>query len=74
MIPYEDLEKHFTKPKNWTPGKQAFFDKDTLPRKLKKLGKRWHEDPCAGLWYRLSCVNPDYHRFLIKLVCQSQNI
>jgi hypothetical protein len=74
-IKYEDLERHFTKPKDWEGGKQPFFGRHKrLPRKLKKLGKTWAKktascDYLSALWYRQHCLNPNYNRFLIKLVC-----
>ena len=83
-IPYEDLEKHFTKPSDWAPNtpnqkgaiSAGFFGRyKKMPRKMKKLGKKWdtlnHIDYCVGLWYRQHCLNPDYNRFLIKLICTS---
>ena len=67
---YEDLEKHFIKPKNWTPGKQSFFDHyKRIPRKLKKHAKRISKTdlPIGNkLWDALYQRNKNYCRFLIK--------
>ena len=78
-IPYHELERHFKTPSDWTPGKQAYFDRfRCIPRKMKKrvtkltvnlpklsLGQR--------LWYVQDLDNPNLNRFLIKKVIQSQH-
>jgi hypothetical protein len=71
-----DLSKSFTKPKNWIPGKQSFFDHyKRIPRKLKKRAKRFSNKKCDDtldlgnkLWYLQHLENPNYNRFLITLI------
>lgn len=75
MIPYEDLEKHFTLPlgPDKKPIVAAFYscyNYKRVPRKLKKKYRKIFSDkdytiPVA-LWYILEFENPDYKRFLIK--------
>jgi hypothetical protein len=79
-IKYEDLDKYFTKPKDWEPGKEGFFSRHKrLPRKLKKIGKSWAKkhtsnpkDINSALWNRVYTFKPNYCRFLIKLVTGTQ--
>lgn len=74
MIPYKDLDKHFTAPKRLSP----FYPKNVrIPRKLKKKVKAWcGEKSFEGLtngetlWYYMEKHNNDYKRFLIKRICQ----
>lgn len=70
LIPYEDLEKHFTAPKVISP---FFKNVNRVPRKFKKklkhilCGNRYdHLDLGQKLWYIQSLTNPNYNRFLIK--------
>lgn len=78
MIEYKDLEKYYNKPKNWIPGKQSFFNHyKRIPRKLKKKGRRTQENmPFLGLynclWYNLQKQDPNYARYLTKLVIKSE--
>lgn len=70
-----DLEKRFKKSKNWTPGKQSFFDQyKRIPRKLKKQAtntkKKWISDLGLGnrLWFIQGKKNPGYNQFLINFI------
>lgn len=72
MIPYKDLEKHFTVPKK---GASSFYENDIkIPRKLKKKVKKFCGTVWNGnsngvrLWYYLESKNNDYKRFLIKQI------
>jgi len=69
---YEDLDKHYMKPKNWTPVKMSFFDQySRIPRKLKKEAKRKASTSLPLmhiLWDALYQKNPNYCRFLIKQI------
>jgi len=68
---YTELELHFTAPKDWIPNKEQYFGRHKrLPRKLKKLGKKWDKDPNIGLWYRQYHLNRHYNTFLIKQLTQ----
>lgn len=69
MIPYEDLERHFTAPKVLNP----FSNHKRVPRKFKKKWKHILDKELFGshdlnkkLWFILGITNPDYKRFLIK--------
>jgi len=78
MIPYNELEKHFIKPKNWTPNKQSFYGDrfKRYPRKLKKAAKKngyTFLDLEQNIWYLLHTKNKDYTRFLIKLIVNEKN-
>jgi hypothetical protein len=71
MIPYEELEKHFTAPK--TIG----FNYKRVPRKFKKKwkhilqGERYNFlELGQKLWYIQHLTNEDYNRFLIKQICK----
>jgi len=73
MIPYENLEKHFTAPKVLSP----HSDYKRVPRKFKKKwkhilqGDRYNYlDLNQKLWYILGLENSDYKRFLIKQICK----
>lgn len=67
MIPYENLEKHFTAPKRISP----FFNFKRVPRKLKKkYNIRDKKQINQRLWFIQSLTNPDYNRFLIKQICK----
>ena len=74
MIPYEDLDKHFTAPRVISP---FYGDDIKIPRKLKKkvkafCGIHWgHLNNGQRLWYYMGKSNPDYKRFLIKQICES---
>lgn len=73
---YEDLEKHFTAPKQISP---FYNDNIKIPRKLKKKVKCFCGVHWKGLtngqklWYYMEKCNNDYKRFLIKQIC-SQNV
>jgi hypothetical protein len=73
---YENLEKHFTTPKQISP---FYSDNIRIPRKLKKkvkcfCGVHWKRlTNGQRLWYYMEKCNNDYKRFLIKQVC-SQNV
>ena len=73
---YEDLEKHFTPPKRISP----FYDDNKIPRKLKKKVKCFCGIHYKGLtngqrlWYYMENSNPDYKRYLIKMICTSYNV
>lgn len=69
---FEDLEKRFTSPVVLG----NYYESTRIPRKLKKkvkkyCGVHWN-NPTNGqrLWYYLDKINPDFKRFLIKLVCK----
>ena len=72
VIPYEDLEKHFTSPKVISP---FFKNVNRVPRKFKK---KWKHILCGNryefldlgqkLWHIQSLTNPNYNRFLIKQI------
>ena len=70
---YNDLEKHFTLPK------QSIFYKNNIkiPRKLKKKVKVFcsifykYLNNKQRLWFYLEEGNPEYKRFLIKSICQN---
>jgi hypothetical protein len=72
MRDYYDLDRHFVAPKVISP----FYSKvKRLPRKVKKEMKRLitFKNKLTveeKMWYRLSVINPDYHRFLIKKICE----
>jgi len=72
---YSDLDKNFKKPKDWTPAVQSFFRGPRFPRKLKKEASKL-DFPFLTLqqklWYLQGLKSPNYNRFLIKLICQSQ--
>lgn len=76
VIPYNELERHFTIPKNWKAGEQVFYENiRRVPRKFKKKHKNIlqnkkyaHLNLSVKLWI---LINPDYKRFLIKKVCES---
>jgi len=71
IIPFEDLDKHFTAPKIISP----FFNCKRVPRKFKKKysnilqGYRFsYLTLNQKLWYILGLTNPNYRDFLIKQV------
>ena len=72
LIPYEDLDRHFHVPKSFLK-QPAFFVFPRLPRKLKKEIKKkgyskWH-DINVKMWLLMQEENINYHRFLIKKIC-----
>jgi hypothetical protein len=78
MILYENLEKHFKLPKNFTPGKGGYYSRyKRIPRKIKKKATKLIKTKYPfleieqALWYLLSIHSKDYHRFLIKKVIES---
>lgn len=74
---YENLEKHFTAPKTISP---FYNDKIKIPRKLKKKVKMFcdvHWDSLTNgqrLWCYMESSNPDYKRYLIKMICTHYNV
>lgn len=69
---YEDLDKHFTSPK------QTKFIHKRVPRKFKKKWKHVIQSKQFDflelnqkLWYIQGIVNPNYNRFLIKKICET---
>ena len=75
---YEDLDKHFTKPKIISP----FYRYKKVPRKLKKKCKKWLEQNYLTteglsinqqLWYLLELTNPNYKRFIIKQIIEHES-
>jgi hypothetical protein len=73
MIPYEELEKHFSAPK------VISFDCKRVPRKFKKKWKHIlqteqykHLDLGQKLWYIQHISNNDYNRFLIKQIVKNE--
>lgn len=74
MIPYKDLENHFTSPKIISP----FYGDIRIPRKLKKkvkkfCGTSWSGNTNANrLWYYMQKNNNDYKRYLIKQLCNEK--
>lgn len=73
MIPYSELERHFTLPS------VIGFSNNKLPRKLKKKVKAYNGvsynllSNSQRLWSYLGYSNPDYKRFLIKIICNKYN-
>lgn len=77
MIPYKELDKHFTAPKH-LGNKNFFYDVKRVPRKFKK---KWKHIICGDrydfldlgqkLWYIQSLTNPEYNRFLTKQLCKN---
>jgi hypothetical protein len=72
-IEYEDLDKHFTAPKNH--GYVRFFEHKRIPRKKKKKLKPYIDDfsfldTGQIMWYVQGIENPNYNRFLIKKICE----
>lgn len=76
LIPYEDLDRHFHVPKSFLK-QRAHYMFTRLPRKLKKQIKKkgysdWH-DINVKMWLLMQEENINYHRFLIKKVCDHYN-
>jgi hypothetical protein len=74
QIPYEQLDKHFTLPANFSP----YYKGVRMPRKFKRKHKKIvdkfkflpiHEK----LWYIQATVNPNHTRYIIKKVVQNEN-
>lgn len=68
-IAWEDLERHFSAPKN------TGFNCKRVPRKFKKQHKEFLDKTRFDtltlnqrLWHLLGYINPDYKRFLIKQI------
>ena len=80
MINYQNLEKHFTLPERMK-SITGSFNKDNvkLPRKLKKKVKKYNGihwkllTNGQRLWSYMDESNPDYKRFLIKMICKHYN-
>jgi len=74
MYLYKDLEKHFISPKRISP---FYNDYIKIPRKLKNKVKRFCGVHWEGLtngqrlWHYLGKNNPDYKRYLIKMICSN---
>ena len=71
IIPYEELDNHFITPKGF--GEKPHFHYNKFPRKLKKRLKvvKYHRDDMnVKLWLVMQINNPNYHRFLIKKICE----
>ena len=74
VIPYKELDKHFTAPETISP----FYGNIRIPRKLKKkvkafVGTSWSDnDNASRLWYYMEKSNPNYKRFLIKQICEEK--
>jgi hypothetical protein len=70
---YEELNKSFTAPEIISP----FYSVKKIPRKLKKRAKKFCSIHWYGLhnnqrlWYYLEKKNPNYKRFLIKKICET---
>lgn len=72
-ITYEDLDRHFHVPKSFLK-QPGFYMFPRLPRKLKKKIKKkgyndWHNIN-VKMWLLMQEENINYHRFLIKKVCE----
>lgn len=66
-IPYHELQRHFKQPNNWSIATTSHRYTGKIPRKLKKQIKSF------VYWMYQNSINPNYNRFLIKLICQSTN-
>lgn len=73
---YETIEKHFTAPIRISP----YYDNVKIPRKLKKKVKNFcgiHYKSLTNsqrLQYYLDKANPNYKRFLIKLITKPKTM
>jgi len=75
LIEYEDLDRHFQVPKSFLK-QQGFFSFKRLPRKLKKKlnDKRYNRyNINVKMWLLMQEENINYHRFLIKKICEQYN-
>jgi hypothetical protein len=76
MINYKDLEKYFTLPVRMRVITGSFYGNIKIPRKLKKKVKKhcgihWNLlSSGQKLWSYMEENNPDYKRFLIKMICK----
>lgn len=79
MINYHELEKHFTLPVRMRVITGSYFNYNLnyrIPRKLKKKVKKhcwihWKSLSIQQrLWSYMEESNPDYKRFLIKMICK----
>jgi len=77
MIDYKDLDNHFILPERLSP----FYGEGEIvrfPRKLKKRMQKYCGSAWGSLtngqraWQYMEVSSPDYKRFLIKKVCDSQ--
>jgi hypothetical protein len=74
-IDYFDLDRHFTAPKVISP---FYGEIKRLSRKEKKELKKFdvynHNFLTLGqkLWNKLTVENPNYVRFLIKMICENE--
>ena len=71
---YEDLEKHYSCPK------QTSFSCKRVPRKFKKKWKHVLQNKQykfltlnQKLWFIQGITNINYNRFLIKKICEHNN-
>jgi hypothetical protein len=76
LIQYEDLDRHFHVPKSFLK-QRGHYMFSRLPRKLKKKIKKkgyrdWH-DINVKMWLLMQEENINYHRFLIKKICEHCN-
>ena len=76
LIQYEDLDRHFHVPKSFLKQRCHYMFK-RLPRKLKKKIKKkgysdWHNIN-VKMWLLMQEENINYHRFLIKKICDHYN-
>jgi len=68
---YDDLGKYYTVPKRLSP---FYVDDVRIPRKLKKKVKSFcgiqyeRLSNAQRLWYYMEESNPNYRRFLIKMI------
>lgn len=75
LIDYHDLDRHFHVPKTFLK-QYSFFMFPRLPRKLKKRIKKMYfntktkGDMNLELWYLMQKENINYHRFIIKKICE----
>lgn len=74
-IDYNELEHYFTLPKMASP----FYNYRKLPRKKKKMMAKFlnakhmeHLTLNQKLWYMLEFTNPNYKRFLIKMIIANE--
>lgn len=76
VIPYDELDNHFTAPKIISP----FFNHKRIPRKIKKRYAYIFKGDIYSfltlnqkLWYNLTLINPNYTRFIIKQIVSNDN-
>ncbi len=76
--PYNQLERHFKQPQNWSLNTSSHRYTGKIPRKLKKRIKKFvYLDSqftatftlSQRYWMYQDSINPNYNRYLIKLIC-----